>query len=191
MTQEVIKLLENATHGTLSLVDGNKPYAVTLNFVFFNGDIYFHCSKRGKKVDLIKANNNCFFSVVEDYSLIPSYFSSKSGLACPATQFFESVFIEGIAKIVDDCEEKIKVFTALMQKLQSEGGYQSFKNSIYKNALENVLVVKIEVKSHSYKAKLGQNISRERFDMIVGNLHKRSKYLDLKTIKRMKEIRCI
>ena len=138
MTQEVIKLLENAEYGTLALIDGNKPYAVALNFVYLDNAIYFHCSKKGKKIDLIKANNNCFFSVVKDYSLIPSYFSSKSGLACPATHFFESLHIEGVAKIIDDTQEKQKMFTALMQKLQSEGGYKSFDSSEYKGSLETV-----------------------------------------------------
>ena len=189
MQKDVIKLLENAEYGTLALSDGNKPYAVALNFVYLDNAIYFHCSKKGKKIDLIKANRNCFFSVVKDYSLIPSYFSSKSGLACPATHFFESLHIEGVAKIIDDTQEKQKMFTALMQKLQSEGGYKSFDSSKYKGSLEAVGVVKIEILKHNHKVKVGQKLSRERFDMIVENLQKRGSKKDLETIEKMKEFK--
>ena len=147
MQKEAKKLLESAEYGTLALSDGNKPYAVALNFVYLDNAIYFHCSKKGKKIDLIKANNNCFFSVVKNYSLIPSYFSSKSGLACPATHFFESLHIEGIAKVIDSIQEKQKMFTALMQKLQSKDGYKSFDSNEYKGQLNAVGVVKIEIQS--------------------------------------------
>ena len=191
MTQETIKLLENAEYGTLALSDGNKPYAVALNFVYLDSAIYFHCSKKGKKIDLIKANSNCFFSVVKDYSLIPSYFSSKSGLACPATHFFESLHIEGVAKIIDNTQEKQKMFTALMQKLQSEGGYKSFDSSEYKGSIEAVGVVKIEILKYNHKVKVGQKLSSERFDMIVENLQRRGEKKDLETIDRMRKYRCI
>ncbi len=187
MQKDAIKLLENAEYGTLALSDGNKPYAVALNFVYLDNGIYFHCSKKGKKIDLIKSNSNCFFSVVKDYSLIPSYFSSKSGLACPATHFFESLHIEGVAKIIDDTQEKLKMFTVLMQKLQSEGGYKSFDSSEYKGSLDAVGVVKIEILKHNHKVKVGQKLSRERFDMIVENLQKRGEKKDLETIEKMKE----
>ena len=120
MQKDAIKLLKNAEYGTLALTDGSKPYAVALNFVYLYNAIYFHCSKKGKKIDLIKSNSNCFFSVIKDYSLIPSYFSLKSGLACPATHFFESLHIEGIAKVIDSIQEKQKMFTALMPKVAKQ-----------------------------------------------------------------------
>jgi len=59
MTQETIKLLENAEYGTLALSDGNKPYAVALNFVYLDNAIYFHCSKpkRNKRCSLLLCKN--------------------------------------------------------------------------------------------------------------------------------------
>ena len=191
MQKDAIKLLESAEYGTLALSDGNKPYAVALNFVYLDNAIYFHCSKKGKKIDLIKSNSNCFFSVIKDYSLIPSYFSSKSGLACPATHFFESLHIEGVAKIVNIIQEKQKMFTALMQKLQSEGGYKSFDSIEYKGSIEAVGVIKIEILKYNHKVKVGQKLSSERFDMIVENLQRRGEKKDLETIDRMRKYRCI
>ncbi len=182
-------LLNNSAYGTLALSDKDTPYAVAINFVYLHEAIYFHCSKKGKKIDIIKKNNNCFFSVVKDYALIPSYFSSKSGLACPATHFFESVHIEGKAKIVTSKDEKIEMFTALMQKLQSEGGYKSFEDSEYKNSLDSVLVIKVEIDEIKHKVKLGQKLSQERFDMIIDHLKKRGTYIDKETIEKMRGLR--
>ncbi len=189
MTQERIELLNSVEYGTLSLVDGVMPYSVALNFVYLDGFIYFHCGKKGKKIDILKQNSNCFFSVVKDYSLIASYFSSKSGLACPATHFFESIHIEGKVEFVDSTDEKIEMFTALMQKLQKEGGYKSFDSSDYKGSLDAVEVVKIKILNHTHKVKVGQKLSQDRFDMIIENLQKRGEKIDLETVEKMRGAR--
>ncbi len=189
MTQEKKELLDSSEYGTLAMVDGLKPYSVALNFVYLDGFIYFHCAKKGRKVDILKQNSNCFFSVVKDYSLIASFFSSKSGLACPATHFFESMHIEGRAEFVTSQNEKIAMFTALMQKLQKEGGYKSFDSSDYKGSLDGVEVVKIKPLSHTHKVKVGQKLSQERFDMILEHLQERGKKKDLETMKIMNKYR--
>jgi len=53
-----------------------------------------HGAKKKKKVALIAQNPRANFCVVKPYALIPSYFSHTAS-ACPATQFFASVILEG------------------------------------------------------------------------------------------------
>jgi len=64
------------------------PYSVPVNFVRIDDEIYFHGAKKNRKMEMIAQNPKVSFSVVENYLLILSYFSSTDALACPATQFF-------------------------------------------------------------------------------------------------------
>ncbi len=120
------EVLDKAEYGTLAVCHENKPYAVPLNFVRIEENIYFHGALKNKKMKILEQNTHVSFSVVESYSIIASFFSSTEGLACPATHFFKSVSIDGIAEVVENREEKAMMFEAMMKKLQPEGGLQTF-----------------------------------------------------------------
>jgi nitroimidazol reductase NimA-like FMN-containing flavoprotein (pyridoxamine 5'-phosphate oxidase superfamily) len=72
-----------------------------------NDQIYFHGAKKGKKIDLIKEKSNASFNVLETYSLLPSYFSTDDGKACPATHLYKSIVIERNIEFVENYNEKI------------------------------------------------------------------------------------
>lgn len=80
-------LLASASYGTLAICADDKPYSLPINFVQIGEDIYFHGSKSGRKIEILKANRTASFSVVESHALIQSYFSANDELACPATHF--------------------------------------------------------------------------------------------------------
>ena len=182
-------ILNGATYGTLALSRNNTPYSLPINFVYLNNSFYFHGSKKGKKVDILKSNNKASFSVVNEASLIPSYFSSDKGLACPATQFFSSLIAEGVIEFIDNYQEKTDALQALMQKLQTEGGYKELNSSEYKKAIESTLVYKLVVKNLTIKDKYGQKLPKERIKMVLSNLQKRGTKIDEFTINKIKEFR--
>jgi len=185
--KEVIyDVLDKAEYGTLALSVDDIPYAVPINFVRIDHDIYFHGALKNKKMKMLSQNPKVSFSVVENYALIDSDFSTTEGLACPATQFFKSVSMEGVASTVKSREEKAKVFTALMQKLQPKGGYKPFSDAEYDSAIKATAVVKIELSHLSCKFKFGQHLSEERFEMILSHLQKRGTEIDMRTIEVMK-----
>jgi len=183
------KILDSASYGTLAVCKDNIPYSLPLNFVYLDGCFYFHGSKKGKKIDYIKANANASFSIVNEGSLIPSYFSSDSGLACPATQFFSSIIANGVVEFVEDYNQKVNALEALMQKLQKEGKYKALSNTIYKGAIDATTIYKLVVKEFTIKDKYGQKLPKERIKLIVNSLEKRATKQDLETIKRIKELR--
>jgi len=187
MQAEVKEFLKSVEYGTLALISNNLPYSLPINFVELNGFIYFHGSKKGKKVDAISSQKMASFSAVKEFSLIPSFFSSTDGLACPATQFFKSVIIDGTIEIVTKYQEKVDTLCALMNKLQIEGGYRDLNEPIYQKAINATLIFKLIPKETSLKVKLGQKLPKERFEMILENLERRGTKLDLETIKAMKE----
>lgn len=53
--KECIDILQRQKVGTLALAEnGDYPYALPLNYVYYNGKIYFHCAITGHKIDIIK-----------------------------------------------------------------------------------------------------------------------------------------
>ena len=182
-------VLDKAAYGTLAVCNANKPYAVPLNFVRIEENIYFHGALKNKKMKILEKNPKVSFSVVESYALIPSFFSSTEGLACPATHFFKSVSIDGVAETVEDREEKAMMFEAMMQKLQPEGGYKPFSDEAYTKALKATAVVKIVPNTISCKFKFGQHLDKERFAMILNHLKERNSDINNETIEMMKKCR--
>jgi len=183
------EVLNNSKYGTLAICDNNKPYSLPINFVKINENIYFHGSKKGRKIDILKNNQFASFSVVENYSMIQSYFSSTDELACPATQFFKSIIIDGKIEFVEDYDEKVLALQKLMEKLQPEGKYKPLKDEVYKKMINATTIYKLVPDELKAKFKFGQHLNQERFDMIINHLEKRNNPKDILTIKLMKELK--
>ncbi len=187
---EINGLLDATEYGTLAICADNKPYSLPINFVRIGKEIYFHGSKSGRKIKILKQNAHAAFSVVEAHAMVPSYFSSTDGLACPATQFFKSIMIEGEIAFVEAYDEKVQALSALMEKLQPEGKYRPLSEEEYKKAINATTVYKLIPHEVCAKYKFGQHISDERFLMILAHLEKRGAKLDKETAIQMKELRC-
>ena len=183
-TKLVEELMATCDYGTLSLVDGDVPYGVPLNFVWHEKSICFHGSKEGRKMELIVKNPKASLSVVKPLSLIPSYFSNSRS-ACPATQLFMSVHMMGTIKIVENQNQKCAMLTALMQKLQPENGYDPIdaNNPIYTKMIEQTALFYLKPESISLKLKAGQNLTEERKALLIEKLTRRGDALDLLSIK--------
>ena len=97
--------------------------------------------------------------------------------------------IEGVAHVVNNRVEKAMMFESLMQKLQPEGGYKPFSDDVYDKALKATVVVKIVPTHTSCKAKFGQHLSEERFEMILTHLKERGSNVYSSTIELMKEMK--
>jgi nitroimidazol reductase NimA-like FMN-containing flavoprotein (pyridoxamine 5'-phosphate oxidase superfamily) len=187
------KIIQNILHeaefGTLALCSNNKPYSLPINFMELNEDIYFHGAKNGKKIDFIKQNSNASFSIVESYSILPSYFSTDDGSACPATHMFKSVIINGKIRFVDDYDEKVDALNALMKKLQREGNYIPLNDDMYKKAVNATTLFKLHSDVITCKVKFGQNFNKDRYERVCKYLKQRGTAKDIATLKLINEFR--
>ena len=125
--------------------------------------------------------------VVKPYSTIPSYFFDTLA-ACPATQFFASVFMQGELYFIDDCDKKADILNGLMQKLQKDGAYEkiAYDKAMYKKMLESVAVIELKIKEMSCKIKVGQNLNSEKREKVLQKLENRNEDIDKQTIEKMK-----
>jgi len=188
--KQISEILDNAEFGTLALCVENKPYSLPINFVELNGEIFFHGAKRGKKIEIMKTNSYASFSVVEDYSLLPSYFSNDKANACPATHLFKSVIIDGQIEFVEKYEEKVDALQGLMEKLQREGGFTHMSDKkMYEKAINATQLFKLVPTEKRAKFKFGQNFNDERYNRVKEHLIKRGTQKDLDTLALIEEFR--
>lgn len=188
--QKVIKsIADRSEYATLALCADNKPYSVPINFVCLQKSFYFHGAKTGRKMEMIKKNPVASMSIVEPFSYIPSYFSSGDELACPATQFFQSVIAEGEITIIEDYDEKVYALIKLMEKHQGEGGYRPLTEVVYNKFVHATCIFKLTPSTIKGKFKFAQHLSDEKYERIAKNLQRRGSERDLQTLKMMEQVR--
>lgn len=188
-THEIETFLGECDYGVLSLISGNEPYGVAVNFAYRDGKFYFHGAIAGRKAEAIGEGAKCSFCVVKPYAFIPSYFSNTIS-ACPATQCYASVVANGRVDRLDDMEQKAAGLTALMQKMQPEGGYEPIDptNPIYTKMLEKTGVYAIKSDTITFKIKVGQHLTKERYDILIEHMNERGSEADRETLSIMKEL---
>ncbi|SFA93855.1 Nitroimidazol reductase NimA, pyridoxamine 5'-phosphate oxidase superfamily [Cohnella sp. OV330] len=181
--------LNERDDGVLTFIGSDGwPKAVPLNYVYAAGNVYFHGSKKGEKMNGIAEDNRAEFVVYEAHAFIPSYYSDPL-MACPATLYFRSVCIRGRVEQVEDAEEKATALSALMAKLQPEGGHLPIDagHPKYAAQLKGVAVLRLDIEAMTGKFKFGQNLSdKKRSEVIVG-LEERGRPGDPHTVSFMKE----
>ncbi len=188
--KEFVEIMNEEQVGQLGVVDKNSyPRIIPVNFVLYNGNIYFHGALEGEKYELLKLKPKVTFSVYQPYSYIPSYFTSN--IACQATIFFKSVHIRGTGSLVEDFDEKIKIVIQLMEKHQPEKNYDEIdlKNPKYYHYMETTGIFCITPSEITIKQKFGQNMGDNAISHVISYLEERNKPIDQKTIVEIKSRR--
>jgi hypothetical protein len=144
----ITEFLKEEPFGTLGLVDKNKPYAVPVNFVYFNDKIYFHSARAGRKWEIIHKNANAFFLVAKQYSIIPAQTPCNVGAS------YFSVMLEGTLRIVNDKTEKETAFNTFIKKYAPEAKHLSAQQiDNYRSSLNTGMALfAIDITSISAKA---------------------------------------
>lgn len=94
----------------LAMIDGDKPYTVPMNFGYDGSNLYFHCAGQGRKVDVLKKNNNVCVCFEVDLKM------ETAEAACDWGINYKSVIAFGQAEFVADMEEKRTALDILMKQ---------------------------------------------------------------------------
>ena len=140
---EIIRILDEAKIAHIGLVDGDEPYVVPMNYgyVMENGKltIYLHGAKRGRKLDVIRANPKVFFEAECD--LVPF----EGDVACRYGIVYSSIMGSGTAEIIEDVEEK-KLALSLLMKTQTG------KDFTFEDKMTTIVsIIKINVSQYTAK----------------------------------------
>lgn len=113
---ECIDILKNELRGVLSVLgDDDYPYGIPIDYWYCedDGKLYFHCGKKGHKLDAITKHEKVSFCVYDQ-----GY--RKEG---DWALYIRSVILFGRAKIVDSPEKAIAITRQLSYKYTSDTKY--------------------------------------------------------------------
>ena len=141
-TLEGIEILKNSDVSFLSTisVDDGYPYAIPMNHVYLDGNIYYHCSKKGHKLDNIKENSKVCVSAVSEYEFVPDKF----------TVGYKSVVVFGKASVVEDEDEKRIVLIEVIKTYSTD--YIEAGNEYVEKLFKITDVIKVVPEKISGKA---------------------------------------
>ena len=140
---QIKAILDTAQVLNLGLAVNNMPYVVPMNYGYvMDGEkltVYLHSAVRGRKLDMIRANPNVFFSL--DCDRVPF----EGNMPCQYGLAYSSVMGQGVATVVEDVEEKKQAMTVLMKT-------QTGKDFTFEDRLVSmVAVIRIDVSEYTAK----------------------------------------
>jgi|YNPMSStandDraft_1061717.scaffolds.fasta_scaffold05783_6 hypothetical protein len=133
--EEMLEIIKKCKYCHVGFVDDNKPYVLGFNFGYEDNTIYLHGAKEGRKIDIIKKNNNVCVMFDTDHE----FFYRHEHVACSYRMRYKSVMAIGKAYIVEDEQEKIKALNAIMKQ------YTDINFEYSKPSLANVGIICIKV----------------------------------------------
>ncbi len=112
---EIEHFLQKKRVGVIGLVDTEGfPYTLPLNYVWCDGNIYFHGMGSGKKVEILQKEPTVSFSIFEEFGTV------KDAVPCKADTSYMSVLVFGKARKVVDTEESTAVLRAILDKFMPD-----------------------------------------------------------------------
>lgn len=107
------KIIDKCEACYVSMVDkNNRPYVLPFNFGYDGEFIYLHSAAEGKKIDILKINNNVCVAFSTDHSL----YHRNDDVACSYGMKFRSVIAFGKVQFIEDYDKKIEVLNKVMEK---------------------------------------------------------------------------
>jgi len=107
------KIIDKCDVCYVSMVDeNNMPYVLPFNFAYDGEYIYLHSASEGKKIEILKKNNNVCVAFSTDHLL----FHRNHDVACSYGMKFRSVVANGKVQFIEDYDKKIEVLNKVMEK---------------------------------------------------------------------------
>lgn len=106
-TDQCQQILAKGKQGVLATLGyDDYPYAVPVNYVYYQDKIYIHCALFGHKIDAIKHHAKVSFTIIDKDDIVPAKF----------TTYFRSAIIFGKATLIEDEQLKYDALKALAAK---------------------------------------------------------------------------
>jgi nitroimidazol reductase NimA-like FMN-containing flavoprotein (pyridoxamine 5'-phosphate oxidase superfamily) len=132
--QTIEQILSKSQVCRIAMIDNGKPYIVPLNYGYQNNSLYIHSAPIGKKIDILKQNNNVCFEIEYSSEVI------KSELSCEWSTKYRSLIGYGTIDIITDFEQKKKGLDIIMAH------YGKPDNNIYKEKqVEFIVILKLNI----------------------------------------------
>jgi len=136
-TSDILAIMKSCDVCSLAFYDEGFPYIIPLNFGVEEKEgefvLYFHCAAEGKKLELLKANNQVAFEMNCSHKL------RLAEVACNSSMDFESVCGNGWLETLT-AEKKMRALGFLMRQYTRKE-----EHSFSQADLEEVTVLRLKV----------------------------------------------
>lgn len=109
--EETVAIFERGQEGILAVQgDDGYPYAVPVNYIYKDGEIYFHGGTAGHRYDALKRCDKVSFCVIDKNTVVPE----------KVTTYFRSAVAFGRAHILEGDEETANAARMLAYKYSAD-----------------------------------------------------------------------
>lgn len=128
--EECINILENEKRGVLSVIgDEGYPYGMPMNHLYGDdGNIYFHCGRKGHRLDSLEKCNKVSFCVCDKGAELEGKWALE----------FNSVIAFGRIEVIDEAVAVAEISEKLCRKFTDDEAY--IKKEIENYAHETVIL---------------------------------------------------
>lgn len=142
---QILDILNKAKIVHIGLVDGDEPYVVPMNYGFTMEEgkltLYLHGAKKGRKLDVLRANPKVFFSLECDVQPF------EGDIACRYGTAYASVMGSGIAQILEDSSAKQEGLSIIMKT-------QTGQDFTFDDKMASIVsVIRIDVTDYTAKCR--------------------------------------
>ena len=137
VTMELI--IKGSSVCRLGLSDDNRPYVIPVCFGFSDNTLYFHSAHEGKKIDILKKNNNVCFEFDIDHEIV------AADNPCNWTMKYRSVVGFGKVSIIEGAQEKRNVLAMIMEQYSDKMVLDNEMN------IDHLVVFKVSIDSMTAK----------------------------------------
>ncbi|HEX3030271.1 MAG TPA: pyridoxamine 5'-phosphate oxidase family protein [Clostridia bacterium] len=138
--KQIEVILQKAITCRIAMCEDNIPYVVPVNYGYKDDCLFFHSAKEGKKIDIIKKNNNVCFEIDIENELV------KAEIICNWGCRYYSVIGSGKAYLLESLEEKRIGLDIISSHYTGQ-----FRHQMPNDAIGRIEVLKIEIESMSGK----------------------------------------
>ena len=106
--EQVTALIKNSRVGVLSMVDGNRPYAVAVEHYYDGQHLWVLVSSREgqRKIECLRKNPNACFTIYQSRRQNPEIV--KQGVRCQSVLLEGKCFVDGVKKTTDKNGKEIR-----------------------------------------------------------------------------------
>ena len=136
------KILQISNYVTIAMCKDNEPYLVTLSHGYDPDQhcLYFHCSKEGKKIDILKDNNIVWGQALVDKGYVQG--------ACD--HLYATVQFRGKVVFLTEFEEKKEALVNMIHKLD-ENPVEIMEKQLTEKSINRVNIGRIDIEFMSGK----------------------------------------
>ncbi|HWQ67708.1 MAG TPA: pyridoxamine 5'-phosphate oxidase family protein [Methanospirillum sp.] len=103
-------VLTGASYGHIALCDAGSPYLVQMNFAWSEDKPILHSAREGEKIRILRTNPDIAFTAETGVDMVTDTNPCEYGMC------YRSVSGRGIARFVEDPDEKERLLSVLAEK---------------------------------------------------------------------------